>query len=133
MHDWWLACVAALTGSIRYIPKRLVKYRQHAGNVIGAKGFWGGLNIFSQAMVRWRSGNREFESTFRQAEKLYSHGVEKKWAEKSLAPVDEYRNIPNMSRQKRLIAAFRMGLRKEHLLLRTVFFIRLLSMPKGDI
>jgi glycosyltransferase involved in cell wall biosynthesis len=29
-HDWWLAFVAASTGSIVYVPQPLVSYRQHA-------------------------------------------------------------------------------------------------------
>ncbi|HRH88037.1 MAG TPA: glycosyltransferase [Rubrivivax sp.] len=29
-HDWWLAFVAASTGSIVYVPRQLVDYRQHA-------------------------------------------------------------------------------------------------------
>jgi hypothetical protein len=36
MHDWWLSLVAIATGEIHYIPSRLVKYRQHAGNKLGA-------------------------------------------------------------------------------------------------
>lgn len=36
IHDWWLAYVATLHGSIRFVNKPLVKYRQHNSNVIGA-------------------------------------------------------------------------------------------------
>lgn len=36
IHDWWLAYVASLHGSIRFVNKPLVKYRQHSNNVIGA-------------------------------------------------------------------------------------------------
>lgn len=32
-HDWWLFYIAATKGSITYVPKPLVKYRQHANNV----------------------------------------------------------------------------------------------------
>lgn len=32
-HDWWLAYLAANHGSVDYIPKCLVKYRQHTNNV----------------------------------------------------------------------------------------------------
>jgi len=37
MHDWWLALVAAATGSILYVPKSLVLYRQHERNAIGVR------------------------------------------------------------------------------------------------
>ncbi len=43
MHDWWLGLVASQFGKIDYMDKALIKYRQHGGNSIGAKGF----NYFS--------------------------------------------------------------------------------------
>ncbi len=39
-HDWWLACVAAATGNIIYVDKKLVHYRNHGKNVIGANKDW---------------------------------------------------------------------------------------------
>ena len=38
MHDWWLALVASATGAIGFMPKAFVLYRQHGGNVLGARG-----------------------------------------------------------------------------------------------
>ena len=38
MHDWWLALVASASGSISLLPDANVLYRQHAGNVVGARG-----------------------------------------------------------------------------------------------
>jgi len=38
MHDWWLAIVASALGKISYVEEPLLFYRQHAGNVIGARG-----------------------------------------------------------------------------------------------
>ena len=35
-HDWWLAVVASCHGGVRYLPERLVKYRQHDANDTGA-------------------------------------------------------------------------------------------------
>lgn len=37
MYDHWLALVAATTGAIAFIDEPTVLYRQHGGNVIGAK------------------------------------------------------------------------------------------------
>jgi glycosyltransferase involved in cell wall biosynthesis len=39
MHDWWLALCAKAAGVLRYVPVATVKYRQHSGNVLGARGF----------------------------------------------------------------------------------------------
>ena len=36
MHDWWLALVASAAGKIGFVPRPLVRYRQHGGNQIGA-------------------------------------------------------------------------------------------------
>lgn len=35
-HDWWLALVASRHGGVRYLPERLVRYRQHGANQAGA-------------------------------------------------------------------------------------------------
>jgi len=37
MHDWWIAIKVAKHGKIVYIPDKLVLYRQHPGNLVGAK------------------------------------------------------------------------------------------------
>ena len=36
MHDWWLALCAGYFGRLAFIPEKLVKYRQHGANTIGA-------------------------------------------------------------------------------------------------
>lgn len=43
MHDWWIGLVASKFGEIGYLDEVTIKYRQHASNTIGAKGFsyWG--------------------------------------------------------------------------------------------
>jgi GT2 family glycosyltransferase len=44
-HDWWLALVAAGAGIIGFVPRGLVYYRQHEGNVIGSKSYYSPGNI----------------------------------------------------------------------------------------
>jgi glycosyltransferase involved in cell wall biosynthesis len=36
MHDWWLALVASAVGKIGFVPRPLVRYRQHDANQLGA-------------------------------------------------------------------------------------------------
>ena len=44
LHDWWSYLVAAYAGKVLYDPEAYILYRQHGGNVVGAKaGFWGGV------------------------------------------------------------------------------------------
>jgi glycosyltransferase involved in cell wall biosynthesis len=37
MHDWYLALIASEFGSIKYINRSLIKYRQHQYNIVGTK------------------------------------------------------------------------------------------------
>lgn len=37
MHDWWLAIYAETFGEIIHVPEKLMKYRQHGDNEVGAK------------------------------------------------------------------------------------------------
>ena len=39
MHDWWIAIAAVAYGRRLFIDQRLVRYRQHGRNTIGAKPF----------------------------------------------------------------------------------------------
>jgi glycosyltransferase involved in cell wall biosynthesis len=37
MHDWYFALIASEFGSIKYIDKTLIKYRQHQYNIVGTR------------------------------------------------------------------------------------------------
>lgn len=37
MHDWWLAIYAMTFGELIHVPEKLMKYRQHGDNEVGAK------------------------------------------------------------------------------------------------
>lgn len=39
MHDWWIALVVATLGEIGFVDEPLIKYRQHANNVYGARSY----------------------------------------------------------------------------------------------
>ncbi len=40
-HDWWAyQVVTGIGGSVRYAPEPLVRYRQHAANLVGANTSW---------------------------------------------------------------------------------------------
>jgi len=59
-HDHWIAMVAFMAGSIRYIPEPLYDYRQHEGNVIGHTSFNRSSNTRSVARTTIRRIIRKF-------------------------------------------------------------------------
>lgn len=138
MHDWWLALVAASSGAIVFIDRPLLKYRQHSSNTIGAVGFWRLLSPVGAWRKRWRAGNREFISTFRQSAALCAQAqlFPEGCAVTGREAVNTYATLLSLPWWKRLATAARMGLRRGHLILQVTYYIRLLtvrdSMVKGD-
>lgn len=59
MHDWWIAIKVAQYGKILYVPRQLTLYRQHSGNLVGAKmgpaksvgGFWKNIITLKTRMI----------------------------------------------------------------------------------
>lgn len=71
MVDWWLALLAAATGRIEFEPRPLVRYRQHAGNLIGAKPLGKALRQSAARALRpGRRSTADFDRTLVQAECL---------------------------------------------------------------
>ncbi len=70
MHDWWLALLASSCGKVGYIPKPLVKYRQHGNNVLGAISFSQRLKRLLFSPQRWKIQKAAIERGTVQAEML---------------------------------------------------------------
>lgn len=64
MHDWWLALVASACGSVGFVDRSTVRYRQHGSNAVGAKR--AGFGRVGES----RRARDRFEASFRQAELL---------------------------------------------------------------
>jgi len=76
MHDWWLALLASSVGKIGYIPKPLVKYRQHGGNVLGAISFGRRLKKMLLSPRQWKIHMEVIRRSFMQAvfcTEIYPH------------------------------------------------------------
>ena len=73
VHDHWYALVASAFGHIVGIPEALIEYRQHGGNVTGAKK-WGAPYVMDRAAhIYSEGGAREtIARNFRQAEAFLS-------------------------------------------------------------
>lgn len=50
MHDWWVAILASGLGNVIYCDERLVGYRQHDSNVLGAPGRINKITRFVQSL-----------------------------------------------------------------------------------
>lgn len=72
LHDSWAAIVAAACGKLGYIDERLVRYRQHGANILGART-WSQLTAqFLAHPMKMLSYTKKFqESSQMQAKALY--------------------------------------------------------------
>lgn len=134
MHDWWLALVAAGTGSIEFIDRPLLKYRQHQSNVVGATGFWRILNPFGGFHRKWQQGNLEFLLTFSQTRALLIHAksVPKAWSNDTLEILQSYSSLLQMPIWRRMFKARGLGVRRGSFILQLSYYIRLLTLRNGS-
>ena len=109
MHDWWLALVVnAIGGQVRYLIKPTVRYRQHSGNIVGARSWKRLVYERSAAPGAWRS---QFNDTCRQAAAL----LERHSADidpQNLNALEEYAALPSQSFWDRRRVLWRHGIRK---------------------
>lgn len=57
MHDWWLAQCAAAFGEIAYLDEPTVLYRQHARNLVGARGWVARARAIASSPTSWWTGS----------------------------------------------------------------------------
>lgn len=134
MHDWWLALCAGFFGRLAFMPQRLVKYRQHQKNAIGAKSFWHGLNPFTNWVKGWHRGNDEFVSTIIQA-RAFRELMAKRLGENSedYATLKMYIDLPSATRWQRLRNLRQVGLWRSHWVLNVVLILRVLLLPRESV
>ena len=132
MHDWWLALCAGYFGRLAFIPGKLVKYRQHSDNTIGAKSFWHGLNPFTNWIAGWRRGDEEFISTVKQARAFKEAMADRLQKDsEAFATLELYGEMVAATRWQRLKALRQFGLWRSHWLLNVVLVMRMLLLPRN--
>ena len=74
MHDWWLGLIALTSGKIILMDEKLVYYRQHGGNQVGASRW--GLKMFleSFSLMRIKKIRNGFQKKKKQAIHLLEFG-----------------------------------------------------------
>lgn len=132
MHDWWLALCAGYFGRLAFVPDKLVKYRQHGENAIGAKSFWHALNPFTNWIAGWQRGNRDFVESVEQAGAFRS-AMAGRFDEGSEAfmALDLYCELVTATRWQRLKTLKQCGLWRSHWVLNVVMVMRMLLLPRA--
>ena len=131
MHDWWLALCAGYFGRLAFIPEKLVKYRQHGANTIGAKSFWHGLNPFTNWIAGWRRGDEEFIGTVKQARAFREAMSDRLESNpEACATLDLYAGLVAATRWQRLKALREFNLWRSHWFLNVVLVMRMLLLPR---
>ena len=133
MHDWWLCMCAGFFGRLAFMPQRLVKYRQHDRNTIGAKSFWHGLNPLTNWIHGWHRGNAEFGSTVKQARAFRDVFAERLGeCSENCITLNLYIDLLSATRWQRLRTLRRCSLWRSHLLLNIVLIMRMLLLPRAS-
>lgn len=107
MHDWWVALVAAGNGRIRYIPKQLISYRQHANNELGEfdRKAWHKSFLNKMKLSNWRSlvrNNRQLQCERARQAAAYNRMYDDRAAER-------YAEIMKKGRIARTVTGIREG------------------------
>ncbi len=132
MHDWWLALCAGCFGRLEYMPEKLVKYRQHDKNTIGAKSFWHGLNPFTNWLAGWRRGDQEFISVVKQAEAFRDAMADRLEKDSNTSTtLKMFSELVTATRWQRFKTIHQIGLWRGHWLLNIVLILRLLLLPRA--
>ena len=69
MHDWWIALIASAFGSIVYLDRPTILYRQHGDNSVGAKQARG-MGFYINKWRTRKTVKKNYQDTFSQAEAL---------------------------------------------------------------
>lgn len=108
VHDWWIAAVASVFGSIRYVDKCTIRYRKHKNNACGAQNMYSSAYIISRAKDKIRA-KKMLELGYVMAVEL----MEKyKMPYKYKAMLKEYSTMANKNKFQRLATVFKYGIWK---------------------
>lgn len=109
MHDWWLALLAAAMGKAAFLDEATIDYRQHGGNVVGAKD----PRSLSYVMQKLKGDavRRSLHDTARQAGTFLAC-YERELSPEQRSLLADYASAPRRGKLARLTLYRRRGLWK---------------------
>jgi glycosyltransferase involved in cell wall biosynthesis len=133
MHDWWLALSAAYFGRLAFIPDKLVKYRQHGENAIGAKSFWQNLNPLNYRIMDWERGNEDFVDSVIQAGAFKESMADRLEKEsEAYSVLESYSRLLTATRWQRLNVLRRHSLWRSYWFLNLILVLRMMLLPRAS-
>jgi len=106
MHDWFLALTAAACGHVVFIPRPLVRYRQHGTNVKGASRT-GLVQRGFRALSVPRRGHARIRLTYDQCRRMLNAPTQ--WPKAARAVMERYLATERMGKLRRVLAVRRGG------------------------
>ncbi|PKF61726.1 hypothetical protein CW745_10430 [Psychromonas sp. psych-6C06] len=126
MHDWWLGLTASYLGELYFLDKALIKYRQHNGNVLGARPFRVRVPLLLTP-EKIKNSLFPFYKTILQA-KAFLRLIDgnKSLSRSNYSVLKMYCQILSITRFQRIQTAFRFGYFQKNWFIKGKIFIKLL-------
>ena len=74
IHDWWVILVAEALGTVQYVDKSLMLYRQHSNNAVGAVKDYGTSLFFKE--IWWLVSMSKIQSTKNRIAEFVNQGMQ---------------------------------------------------------
>lgn len=126
MHDWWLALCASCAGELLYLHEPTVRYRQHTGNVIGARVGFKERYTLTFLRTTVQRARRSFKASFYQAHALSARLPENSVVQTTL---NTYINLLKITRRQRYRQYRKLAIRRTGRIAQLQFFFQLMLEP----
>lgn len=114
MHDAWLALLACCFGQIAWVDDPLYLYRQHRGNVLGAKR-GGSLKEMEKRLEDGEPARRNYQLMFAQARSMLDLFY-KELSNGQRETLNAFAGLPEKSRLEKMVLILRYGFTKNTVL-----------------
>ncbi len=113
MHDWYLSILSLATGTVGFVDKPLIYYRQHGNNEVGAKDA-GKLSYILKKAFDFNKNSKSIKNTYIQAQDIAL--TFKDDLNENYEIINAFGENLNKNKLKRIFSAFKFGFWKNTLL-----------------